>query len=88
MRCLIGFLLSLTFLGSAAVTLAGELTSPKGFAITYPDEWTPATKEQLDEMLWKEAKSARRHDLWAPPREVRRQPEYWRYTASHPGQCG
>ena len=58
MRCLIGFLLSLTFLGSAAVTLAGELTSPKGFAITYPDEWTPATKEQLDEVA-KKVKSAR-----------------------------
>ena len=44
------FLLWLAFLGSAAETLAGELASPKGFAITYPDGWTPASQTQLNDV--------------------------------------
>ena len=48
MRCSVCFLLSLACLGVAVETSAGELTSPKGFTITYPDGWTPATQAQLD----------------------------------------
>jgi hypothetical protein len=30
---------------------AGELVSPEGFTLTYPEEWKPATKEQLAKIV-------------------------------------
>lgn len=48
MRCTILAALSLAFLSPIVEALGGEFTSPKGFTITYPEGWKPATKEEYD----------------------------------------
>jgi hypothetical protein len=51
MRYFATLLLSLAFFLGAAHAWAGEWTSPKGFKITFPDNWKPLTGDQLKAAL-------------------------------------
>lgn len=49
MRCLFSFAFSAVLLGAVSQLCGGELKSPEGFTITYPDGWKPGTKAQVDQ---------------------------------------
>jgi hypothetical protein len=50
MRCQVELSLLFTCLAAVSSVTAGDLTSPKGFSLSFPDAWQAATKEQLDKV--------------------------------------
>lgn len=47
MRYLVSLLLPLTLLAAVPESRGGDLSSPKGFKLTYPEGWQPVADEQL-----------------------------------------
>jgi hypothetical protein len=61
--------LSLVFVCSAGQSFAGELTSPKGFTISYPEGWTSASKAEMDELAKNVRGICPSAEIYGPRRE-------------------
>jgi hypothetical protein len=48
MRCLFSFVCSAVLVGAVSQLGGAEYKAPEGFSFTYPDDWTPVTKEQIE----------------------------------------
>ena len=49
MRCVFPFVCLLSVLGMAIEVRGGDLKSPQGFSLTYPEGWEPASKQEVNQ---------------------------------------